>query len=43
MEALLGVAGAGVGMLILFLLYLGSAGVVLRLIEGLRTRRAPRD
>lgn len=43
MEALLGVAGAGAGMLILFLLYSGSAGVALHLIEGLKARKRRTD
>ncbi len=43
MEAFLGLAGAAVGMLILFVLYLGSAGAALRLIEGFRARKGPAD
>lgn len=43
MEALLGIAGAGVGMLILLVLYLGGAGALLRLAESLRTRKSRTD
>jgi hypothetical protein len=40
METFLGLAGAGVGMLILFVLYLGGAAVALKLVAALRGRKS---
>ena len=40
MEAFLGLAGAGVGMLVLLVLYLGGAAVALKLVARLRARKS---
>lgn len=39
MENLLGLAGSGAGLLVVFALYLGGAGVVLKLVDRLVPRK----